>query len=631
MRLSKILSIISLLSLTNLLAQNSGDNGYLFPVRPKQINTLAGTMGELRRTHFHTGIDVRTGSRIGVPVQATSNGYINRIAVQTNGYGNALYLKHLDGNISVYAHLDGFVDTLASHVRKEQYKRQKFEVNIFPGKNQFEFQKGDTIGYVGNTGSSAGPHLHFDVRDSNHRLLNPLKFNYTEVVDNLAPFARKIAFKSLDIDARVNGQFGRFEFDFYRAGDSFILKDTVSLHGNIGIELYGYDRQNYTFFRTGIPKIELFEGNKNIFTQEINSFSFSDQRYIKVLTNYKVKLLSGRSFSKLYIDDGNLLSFYSENNTVTRFDENGLKSFNLSLTDLYNNQRIINFTITSEKIPSKSVLSVKLPKFPDWEVVDNTLIITEKFDSTKEKLIELYFEKSKEKSYPAYVINDSIGVFLYDLRKGIPKTFTVCNSEKNIQLSAMIPSGVPFKFYSEKIDVDFSKNSLFDTLYFNQDYLYNSETEKEIFEIHHPFDPLKTKVKITLKPSEIPENKESYAVHAVDRSGKLYYVGGEWEGEHINFETSNFGNFTIDSDTIRPDIKPLIINQNELVFQIEDTGSGIKSFKATLNGKWILMKYDYKIKRIWSEKQDHDIPFIGKLKLIVTDNLNNSSTYKTNL
>ena len=69
---------------------------------------LAGTFGELRSNHFHAGIDIKTKSKEGFPVLAIDSGYVSRVKVRPGGYGKAVYLKHYNGFVSVYAHLKNF-------------------------------------------------------------------------------------------------------------------------------------------------------------------------------------------------------------------------------------------------------------------------------------------------------------------------------------------------------------------------------------------------------------------------------------------------------------------------------------------------------------------------------------------
>src|SRR5258706_366643 len=69
----------------------ANEEPYLFPINPGTQNWLAGTMGELRNTHFHAGIDIRTNNMAGIPVRATQRGYISRVMVGTYGYGYVLF------------------------------------------------------------------------------------------------------------------------------------------------------------------------------------------------------------------------------------------------------------------------------------------------------------------------------------------------------------------------------------------------------------------------------------------------------------------------------------------------------------------------------------------------------------
>jgi murein DD-endopeptidase MepM/ murein hydrolase activator NlpD len=149
--------------------ENPVQEKYIFPIRPGSPGSLAGTMGELRSTHFHSGIDIRTNNEIGWPVLAAKSGYISRAGVGPSGYGNVLYITHPDGNTTVYGHLDKFKGAVGDFVLKERYRRKRSEIDIEFPTTQFPVNQGDTIAFAGNTGSSGGPHLHFNIQRKEFR------------------------------------------------------------------------------------------------------------------------------------------------------------------------------------------------------------------------------------------------------------------------------------------------------------------------------------------------------------------------------------------------------------------------------------------------------------------------------
>ena len=83
-------------------SQNSGEYPLEIPI------LLSGTFGELRPNHFHAGIDIKTQGAEGFKVYSIGDGYVSRIQITHGGYGKALYIKHDNGQSSVYAHLQKF-------------------------------------------------------------------------------------------------------------------------------------------------------------------------------------------------------------------------------------------------------------------------------------------------------------------------------------------------------------------------------------------------------------------------------------------------------------------------------------------------------------------------------------------
>ena len=91
---------------------------------------LSGTFGELRSNHFHSGLDIKTQQREGLTVYASAEGYISRINVAHFGYGKALYVQHPNGYTTVYAHLKNFSPRIEAYIKKLQYERESYEVEV---------------------------------------------------------------------------------------------------------------------------------------------------------------------------------------------------------------------------------------------------------------------------------------------------------------------------------------------------------------------------------------------------------------------------------------------------------------------------------------------------------------------
>ena len=212
------LSKLTLLFISLILAYSSPgfaqliQKGYFqSPVKPGARNYLAGNFSELRPNHFHTGLDYKFGGVEGEPIYAAAEGWVHRIKISSFGYGNVIYLKHPSGHITLYGHLRNFNPTLHAWMKKKVYEAKQNELEISLKEGELPVKKGELIAYGGNTGSSGGPHLHFEIRDSLDRALDPLLAGYSEILDNIPPTPQKIAIVPLELDSRVNGKFQRLE------------------------------------------------------------------------------------------------------------------------------------------------------------------------------------------------------------------------------------------------------------------------------------------------------------------------------------------------------------------------------------------------------------------------------------
>ena len=154
---------------------------------------LVANMGEIRSNHWHMGLDIRTQRRENLPVHAAADGYIARVLVEPGGFGQAIYINHPNGLTTLYAHLNSFFPALAQYVKQQQYARESWKVNLHLPPDLFPVKKGQLIALSGNTGGSQGPHVHFEIRDTQtEKCLNPLLFNFP-VADAVAPSILRLA------------------------------------------------------------------------------------------------------------------------------------------------------------------------------------------------------------------------------------------------------------------------------------------------------------------------------------------------------------------------------------------------------------------------------------------------------
>lgn len=615
-------------------AQNgSNSKSLFFPVRPGEINYLSGTMGEIRSTHFHTGMDIKTSGISGLPIYAVSDGYVSRIMVSAGGYGHALYLHHPDGKTSVYAHLLQYRKDIADYVREEQYKRESFEVNLFPEKEKFIITRGELIALSGNTGSSMGPHLHFEIRDSNQRPINPLTYRFSEIKDDIPPSIRAFALKTLDIQSRVENQFGRFEYPVKNNGTEYYYDKPIPVYGHFGIQIDAYDRLNGASNRNGIPKIALYLDDRLMLKIEIDSFSFSDSRHVKNFYDYEVRKQRKKTYQKLYIDDGNDLPFYKYQNNkgIISIVDDKPHEIKIILEDIRGNEASLVIPVQGTK-PVTVLTDIDGPHRDEIEtsISENYMIIKTKFDDQTLKNAFLYSNRMRYELLPAYHSLDQ-AVYLWDLRIGLPDSVSVCEKSKYFNFEILLPSRTEFNFYNKVFDIKSFRKSLYDTIYLEAYYQSLPDHRLEIYQIGDPNIALANNIQINFKPVLDYSGSDKYALYSTSNFKNYEFVSNKWDDGQIKVLTKSFGSFTILEDTVPPQIKPVKLSPKRVSFIIKDDLSGIKRFEARLNGDWLLMHYDPKQNFIWSETLVPNNPVKGELFLYIEDNVGNKNQFETQI
>lgn len=370
---------------------------------------LAGTFGELRSNHFHSGIDIKTRQRQGLPVYAIGDGTVTRIKVSLYGYGKVMYVAHPNGYTSVYGHLQKFAPEIEDYIKKVQYNKKSYEVEVFPDYGEVKVDKGKVIAYSGNTGGSSGPHLHFEIRSSiSEKPTNPLLYGL-QVRDATNPILNKVFAYPLSNNTVINQSNSKVELNFSKQKDGTFLADKVAASGTIGFGFSGYDRQDMAANKNGIYQVQLLVNGQTYTDYDFEKFSFSETRYINTLIDYDHYGKYRQKIQQCFLAPGNRLNIYNaiKNDGKIAIKEGLSYSVELLLKDLKGNLTKVTIPVEGKKEPLK--ILKKTTK-------TDTYVIAKKPNNYDLGAAKVYF--------PA---NTFYKDFYIDLKKGID-TVTIHNS-----------------------------------------------------------------------------------------------------------------------------------------------------------------------------------------------------------
>lgn len=553
-------SILFCLITTPLFAQENYPKDYFD--NPLEIGSiLAGTFAELRSNHFHGGVDIKTQQREGLNVFATADGHISRIKISPWGYGKAIYIQHPNGYTTVYGHLKELAPEIEAYVKQQQYKKEKFAIELFPTADILNVTKGQLIALSGNTGGSGGPHLHYEIRDSRQHPVNPMLFGFN-VKDTTRPTVRDVYGYSMTDSSQVNHHNNKVKLKLIQGRDGNYLAETVYASGIISFGVNTYDKQDLAHNKNGVYNIKSFINGKLNYELAFQKFSFDESRHLNQLIDYKhLKENKSSRIQKLFKNETNPLSIIKNVQDYGQIiiNEGEQINYKIIISDFNNNQRTITIPIIGQK---KKITHFK-------EIIES----------------------------PYFVYAD----------KGI----NLDNDGKQVYIP---------------------KNALYD------DVPMHFETKGDTITLGDSTIPLHKNITLTFNANKfLPEDFNKLYISGLGYNNKPYfYINTYKKNGTITGKTKYFGKFTLSLDNEKPQITPIntqegkwMTKANYLQMKIIDTLSGVKNYRATINGKWALMEYDAK-KDLLTYKFSDNIQVSGenKFKLIVIDNVGNNSIFE---
>ncbi|WP_426484002.1 M23 family metallopeptidase [Flavobacterium sp. 2] len=314
---------------------------------------LSGNFGELRPNHFHAGFDLKTNQREGLNVYAVADGYISRIKISTFGNGKCIYITHPNGYTSVYGHLQTAIGPVQDYIQKTHYKEKAFEIEMFPKPDELPVTKGQLIALSGNTGSSEGPHLHFEIRDTKTEfVINPIFFGFDKnLKDTKKPSVSNLYVYPMENTA-ANQSKQPLMLNLSLQKDGTYLAGKVKANGKIGFGITAVDFDDVSGNKNGVFNVSTFlNGNQN-YNYQFNTYSFDEMRYINAFIDYPKYKKSGQRVQKLFMKTPFALSIIKTDSLrgIVPVEPNLASMYRIEVSDFFGNMTTINVPVEYDTV-----------------------------------------------------------------------------------------------------------------------------------------------------------------------------------------------------------------------------------------------------------------------------------------
>jgi hypothetical protein len=407
--MKKLLFLVLFISININSQTNYPKNYFSNPLNIELI--LNGNFGESRPSHFHSGIDFKTQFKEGLDVFSSADGYVSRISIKHGGFGKALYINHPNGYTSVYGHLKKFNKKIEDYIKRLQYNKKTYQIEHYLKKDVLKINKNEKIANSGNTGSSFGPHLHYEIRlTKNQKALNPQLFGL-DIKDTRNPTISSVFLYNLDSLDNISDP---VKLKIKKINDSLYQSEKVFTNGKVGFGISGFDRQDLANNKNGIYKYSTYYNNNKIIDFNFESFYFEESIKIKTLIDYKYYIKNKSRIIKLFKDKGNDLSIYLNNKSGYIDVENNSSIYKIIVSDLKGNKSIVKIPIIQNDLINDSLKKIKL--FSSNKYINNKLDYNFKFENAGINIAKNTFLKDIQLNIESFkdsikIINSEIAVF----------------------------------------------------------------------------------------------------------------------------------------------------------------------------------------------------------------------------